>query len=156
MARDAAPEFQSRTPLPSEDMEWQVPLWEYIPQSVRGEEVYKSFVYGWIQVLEAIKEIHSPQDSARHAPALPTVDAITRELVQGRYRYDHRYTDFFFRNGGKVEYAIDGLLDLAEESEDLEWLIAADDSLIAFLIRSARSRRGVGGVLRPLFWRRSR
>jgi hypothetical protein len=25
MARDAAPEFQSRTPLPSEDMEWQVP-----------------------------------------------------------------------------------------------------------------------------------
>jgi hypothetical protein len=129
-----------------DDMEWQVPLWDYIPQSVRGEEVYKSFVYGWIQVLEAIKEIHSPQDSARHAPAqdsarhapaLPTVDAITRELVQGRYRYDHRYTDFFFRNGGKVEYAIDGLLDLAEESEDLEWLIAADDSLIAFLIRSA-------------------
>ena len=118
MARDAAPEFQSRTPLPSEDMEWQVPLWDYIPQSVRGEEVYKSFVYGWIQVLEAIKEIHSPQDSARHAPALPTVDAITRELVQGRYRYDHRYNDFFFRNGGKVEYAIDGLLDLAEESEE--------------------------------------
>ena len=38
--------------------------------------------------------------------------------MQGRYRYDHRYNDFFFRNGGKVEYAIDGLLDLAEESEE--------------------------------------
>ena len=116
-ARDSAPEFQKRVPLPSADMVFDVPLWTHIPQSVRGEEVYKSFVHGWIQVLEAAQEIHSPR-GGRHARALPTIDAVTRELVGGRYRYDDRYTNFFFQNGGKVEFAIDGLLHLAEDSEE--------------------------------------
>jgi len=117
MARDSAPEFQTRVPLPSEHMDFEVPMWTYIPKSVRAEEVYKSFVYGWIQVLEAIKEIHSPRAN-HHAQALPTIDAVTRELLQGRYRYDDRYTNFFLGHGGKVEFAIDGLLDLTEASEE--------------------------------------
>merc|ERR1719502_2564079 len=55
-----------------------------------------------------MKEILVPRGNA--APALPTVAAVTRELFQGRYRYDDRYSDFFFRNGGKIEFALDGLI----------------------------------------------
>ena len=79
--------------------------------------MYKSFVYGWIQVLEAIKNVHSPQARACHATVLPTVEVITRELVCGG-RYDHRFTEFFFRNGGKVEFALDGLIDVAKDSDE--------------------------------------
>jgi len=117
MARDSLPGFQNRVPRPSEDLDWEVPLWNHIPKSVKGEEVYKSFVGGWVQVLEAIKELHSPMAN-RHSATLPTVSAVTQELLQGRYRYDQRYTDFFFRNGGKVEFAIDGLLCLAEDADE--------------------------------------
>jgi hypothetical protein len=117
------PEFQNHTPLPSEDMDWQVPLWSYIPKSVRGEEVYKSFVYGWIQILDAIKHVHSLQARTRDATVLPTVEAVTRELAHGG-RYDHRYSEFFFRNGGKVEFALDGLIDAAKDSDEFFDLLA--------------------------------
>jgi len=93
-------------------MDWQVPLWRHIPKSVRGQEVYKSFVYGWIQVLEAIKHIHCSRG------VLPMVDEVTLELTRGGRNYDNRYTEFFFRNGGKVEFAIDGLIHAAKDSEE--------------------------------------
>ena len=93
-----------------------MPYWDHIPTSVRGSEVYKSFVHGWAQVFEAIKEILCPRDSSRHAPALPTAAAVTNELLRGRYRYDDRYTAFF-QKGGKVEYALDGLL---HETKDFD------------------------------------
>jgi hypothetical protein len=110
-ARDEAPEFQNQRPLPSEDMEWQVPLWMHIPKNVRGQEVYKSFVYGWVQVLEAIQNIYCSRD------VLPMVDEVTLELTRGGSNYDNRYTEFFFRNGGKVEFAIDGLIHAAKDSD---------------------------------------
>lgn len=110
-ARDEAPVFQNHTPLPSEDMDWQVPLWMHIPKSIRGQEVYKSFVYGFIQVLEAIKNIYCSRE------VLPTVDEVTLELTRGGSNYDNRYTEFFFRSGGKVEFAIDGLIHAAKDSD---------------------------------------
>ena len=48
---------------------------------------------------------------------MPTVDAVMRELYQGRRRYDERYLSFFFSNGGKVEHAIDGLLHETADSD---------------------------------------
>jgi hypothetical protein len=92
-------------------MDWQVPLWMHIPKSIRGQEVYKSFVYGFIQVLEAIKNIYCSREF------LPTVDEVTLELTRGGSNYDNRYTEFFFRNGGKVEFAIDGLIHAAKDSD---------------------------------------
>ena len=43
----SAPLEQSRPPCRLQLM----PYWEHIPTSVRGEEVYKSFVYGFAQVI---------------------------------------------------------------------------------------------------------
>ena len=110
------PTFENRVPRPSEDLDIEVPYWKYIPTEVRGEEVYKSFVGGWSQVMQAISEIISPR-GGRHQPALPTVEAVTRELFQGRYRYDDRYSNFFFSRGGKIEFALDGLIDETIVSE---------------------------------------
>ena len=106
----------------------QVPLWEHIPKEFKGDQVYKSFVHGWAQVLRAIQEVHSPM-AMRHlrAPALPTVDAVTRELLQGSNRYDARYTSFFFSNGGRVEFALDGLLSAAEDSEEFDECYFGED-----------------------------
>ena len=109
------PRFENRVPRPSEEMWLEVPYWEHIPAAVRGEEVYKSFVGGHCQVVQAMGEILSPRGN--HPPGLPTVAAVTRELFQGRYRYDDRYTDFYLRNGGKIEFAIDGLICETESSE---------------------------------------
>ena len=116
-ARDMIPEFTKYQPRPSEDMEMDVPYWDHIPQNVRGREVYKSFVHGWAQVFEAAKEVLCPRDPDRHASALPTVGAITNELTRGRYKYDDRYTSFFFSKGGKVEYFLDGLIHETMDSE---------------------------------------
>lgn len=114
-ARNEAPDFEKSVPRPSDDM-FQVPLWDHIPKSVRGEEVYKSFVYGWIQILEAI------QSAFNIGKSLPTIDAVMRALQEG-CNVDNRYNDFFFRNGGKIEFALDGLLRDTEKSEYFfEWV----------------------------------
>ena len=106
--------FTDRVPRPCDEIE-EPPCWEYITKEVRGYEVYKSFVGGWCQIFEALREIISPRGTL--SPALPTVDAVMRELYQGRRRYDERYLSFFFSNGGKVEHAIDGLLHETADSD---------------------------------------
>ena len=103
------PEFTKYQPRPSEEMDFEMPYWNHIPADVRGREVYKSFVHGWSQVFQAIAEVLCPRNG-RHAPALPTATAVTNELTHGRYRYDDRYTSHFLQRGGRVEYALDGLI----------------------------------------------
>ena len=82
-------------------------------------QVYKSFVGGWCQVLQAISEVISPQ-GAPNAAALPTVEAVARNLLDSGssvFGYDDRYTRFFFSKGGRVEFALDALIQETIDSD---------------------------------------
>jgi hypothetical protein len=85
-----------------------VPYWEHIPEHVRGTEVYKSFVYGHAEVVKAMCNVIM-RKPVLGAISLPTRAAVLDEVHTRRY--NHRFLDFFFRMGGKVDFAIDGILD---------------------------------------------
>lgn len=81
------PEFENRVPRPSSDLECDLCWWEYIPQEVRGAEVYKSFAYGWCMVIEAVHAVLQRQKR------LPTLQRVIMELQGGGYSYDMRMID---------------------------------------------------------------
>mmetsp|Transcript_7389 Transcript_7389/g.16252 ORF Transcript_7389/g.16252 Transcript_7389/m.16252 type:complete len:415 (+) Transcript_7389:460-1704(+) len=117
------PTFVNKVPRASDEMEGELmPYWDHIPTAVRGEKVYKSFVYGFAQVIEAICEVIQNKQEQQllldeFEYHLPTIQAIKHELRPGTGRYDDRYTRFFFEKGGKVEHALDGFIDEAIGSE---------------------------------------
>lgn len=102
-------------------MQGDVPFWEFIPAHVRGDEVYKSFVYGFTHIIEAMSAVISPAFKDQ-APKLPTARAIQHELEFGRSRIvhqcDNRKVDHYLGRGGKIEFALDGLITSASVSEE--------------------------------------
>jgi len=117
--------FTNNVPQPSEEMAGQVPMWEHIPLEVRGTEVYKSFVHGWAQIVRAIGVVVKPRSHSRREPALPTVENVSRELWERNY--DQRYTSHFLSRGGKVEFALDALLYLAKDADEMFWSMEEDE-----------------------------
>lgn len=109
------PRFEARVPVPADSFNGSdVPYWDHIPEHVRGTEVYKSFVYGHAEIVVAMCRVIL-HDHDSDAAGLPTPAAILNELQTGRY--DHRYLNFFFRQGGEVHFAIEGMLEETRHSD---------------------------------------
>jgi len=105
------PAFAKRVPLPSIEMQDRVWWWDFLPLEVQGEAVYKSFVHGWIQVIDAVHHVLERDHQ------LPTTDRVRHHLAHGGC-YDERYTSYFFQKGGRVEFALDAMLHGAYEQSE--------------------------------------
>ena len=102
-------QFRNRIPLDGNAVRDEVFLFEYLPKECSEGRVYKSFVMGWVQALEAVRDV-------LRARAIPTVATVRRTLASGYF--DHRYTKHFLQNGGGVEYAIAAVLGRSKEEHE--------------------------------------
>jgi hypothetical protein len=118
------PRFEKRVPVATDTLsEFDVPYWEHIPEHDRGTEVYKSFVYGYAEVVKAMCNVIMRKAVSR-AISLPTRAAVLKKVHTRQY--DQRHLDFFFRQGGVVDFAIDGMLDEVRDSDYFFDTIAED------------------------------
>eukprot|EP00965_Chrysotila_dentata_P115439 3815087-Pleurochrysis_carterae.AAC.1 len=101
------PKFPNGRPLPWDQRMYQVVYFEHIPPAVRTEKVSKRFVHGWSAVVDAVC---ATLCTASH-PQLPTPEAVMKvldEMVKSG-QADERDTKCFFKNGGRIEFALDAL-----------------------------------------------
>ncbi|KAJ7510312.1 hypothetical protein B0H11DRAFT_1183595 [Mycena galericulata] len=106
-----------RVPLSAELIEC-VPILCYIPKEL-WREVYKTFILGYAGVLRAIALL-----LRRAVPVLPTEATVRAELQSGQIDFEYvRAAAFYFQKGGRVEYALDAVLDSAKNAFHLEGTI---------------------------------
>mmetsp|Transcript_1190 Transcript_1190/g.1680 ORF Transcript_1190/g.1680 Transcript_1190/m.1680 type:complete len:631 (-) Transcript_1190:150-2042(-) len=103
------PDFEERVPLPNHEF-LLVSWWEFIPKKILKGRIHKSFAHGWVQCIRAISEVLDRD-------LLPTVERLIAELNSGSI-YNDKYTKFFLGHGGRVEFAIDALLNQATSELD--------------------------------------
>lgn len=87
-----------------------IPRIEYIPPEVlerNSEGFYKSFADGWEIAWKAIQSVLSRKSE------IPTISRVEYE-INCRMECDLRKWNHFIQKGGKVEYAIDGLLRITQ------------------------------------------
>lgn len=80
---------------------------DYIPSSIRNTGVYATFIKGYSAIFRAIARVTDNK-------AIPTVDAVLRYALESDY-FDAQAVRFFLQKGGKVEFALNGLLHTASE-----------------------------------------
>lgn len=117
-------EMVPREPLRAQSIEFN-PILCYIPKQL-WPQMYKTFILGYGGVMKAIAQL-----LARADPVLPTEAAVRGELQNGQIEWEYvRAAQFYFQKGGRVEYALDAVLDSAKNNFDLEGTdldIYADD-----------------------------
>ncbi|KAJ6460373.1 hypothetical protein C8R47DRAFT_933520, partial [Mycena vitilis] len=98
-----------KVPLDAESIEFN-PILPYIPLQL-WPQMYQTFILGYGIVMKTIAELLSRF-------ILPTESTVLAELGNGRIEYfDVQAAKFYFGKGGRVEYALDAIIDLAEEDE---------------------------------------
>jgi hypothetical protein len=108
----SVPQFENQEPVSADTLsDLDLPYWDDIPEHVRGTESNPSFVYGHAEVVVAMCSVIL-SDSSSGAVSLPTPAAVMRQLQMSHSLggCDNRNVDFYFRQGGKVDFTIDGML----------------------------------------------
>ena len=100
--RDSAPLFRGGEPL--DDL--LPPQFDSIPERVRAN-MTKTFYFGFINLFKALNIVLR---EANKAPSISDVQALA---------YRDTNAAFYFGKGGKVEYAIDALVNSTEEASSL-------------------------------------
>jgi hypothetical protein len=83
---------------------------DYIPMEVLQSDakgIYKSFLDGYAMCFEAICKILQRNQ-------VPTIDRIRQELNDNGQQYDQRKLRHYLDKGGKIEFALDSVLNVTE------------------------------------------
>ncbi|KAJ6570250.1 hypothetical protein DFH09DRAFT_1154477 [Mycena vulgaris] len=100
-----------REPLDAQSIEFN-PILSYIPKHL-WPQVFKTFILGYGSIMKAITQLLSRF-------ILPTDSMIRAELQNGQMDYyEVQAAEFYFKKGGRVEYALDAIMDHAKNSFDL-------------------------------------
>ena len=70
--------------------------------------MFKSFWMGYVQCFDAMSQILKRKE-------IPNVESIHSELIRNPYKYDSRYTEYYLKNGGLIEYALDAIIKRSKE-----------------------------------------
>jgi hypothetical protein len=101
----------SREPLDAQSIEYN-PILSYIPPQL-WPHVFKTFIRGYGSIFKAIAQLLSRF-------ILPTESTIRAELQNGQMEYfDVQAAQFYFSKGGRIEYALDAIVDSTKNNLDL-------------------------------------
>ncbi|KAJ7116328.1 hypothetical protein C8R44DRAFT_627744 [Mycena epipterygia] len=96
-----------REPLDAQLIEFSI--LSYIPTQL-WPQVFKTFILGYGSIMQAIAQLLSRS-------ILPTDTTVRAELQNGQIDYhDVQAAQFYFKKGGRVEYALDAIVDHAHNS----------------------------------------
>ena len=84
-----------------------VSLFEFIPEEITSNGVYKTFITGFVKVIDTISVIMTTGDVKR----LPTVSLVI-SILNGIWPPSQNH---FFENGGRIEHILQGITHTAKE-----------------------------------------